>query len=157
MPKLSLPSMPPLRTPPAFRVRLALKAVLLVALGGGLVWLAKEGATRSTWPALARGAWALVFGAVGLFPLGPARRGLADALDGAAVEVTDAVALDARGRRAGYSLRLPDGRFAEFLLWNPGPALVPGARYRLLLARRSRTIAATPAPTQSPAGTPAMG
>ena len=43
------------------------------------------------------------------------------------MRVDGAVAL--ASRRAGWSLRLPDGRFAEFILHNPWAPLVTDARY----------------------------
>jgi hypothetical protein len=91
-----------------------------------------------------RAVLALVF----LFPLpviGPGTLAAwADALVGRAVRVSGAEAL--ASRRAGWSLRLPDGHFAEFILWNPWPDLEPGRRYMLLLGARSRVVVERPEP-----------
>jgi hypothetical protein len=130
--------------PPRLRVGLLLKGLLLASLGLGFFALAVAG-LRTDWPTPARLAFALVFGALGLFPFGVSRLALLDALLGRAVEVPGAIALDERQRRAGYSLRLPDGHFAEFLVRNPWAPLVPGARYTVVLGQRSRVIVAPPA------------
>lgn len=131
--------------PPRLRVGLLLKGLLLASLG--LVFFAVAlGGLRADWPLLARLAFSLFFGALGLFPFGVSRSALLDALFGRAIEVQGAVALTARQRRAGYSLRLPDGHFAEFLMRNPWEPLVPGARYTVVIGRRSRVLVAPPRP-----------
>jgi hypothetical protein len=53
------------------------------------------------------------------------------------------VALPLR-RFSGISFRLPDGRSAEFILYNPGPALVPNRRYAVTVGRWSRVLVAPP-------------
>lgn len=129
--------------PPRLRVGLLLKGLLLAALG--LVFFAVAvGGLRVDWPLLARLGFSLCFGALGLFPFGVSRFALLDALFGRAIEVQGAVALTPRQRRAGYSLRLPDGRFAEFLVRNPWAPLVPDARYTVVIGQRSRVIVAPP-------------
>lgn len=129
--------------PPRLRLALLLKGLGLATLG--LVFFAVAvGGLRSDWPLVARVPFALFFGAVGLFPFGVSRLALVDALVGEAVEVAHAVALQPKQRRAGYSLRLPDGHFAEFLVKNPGEPLVPDARYTVVIGRRSRVLVAPP-------------
>ncbi|MBL8923401.1 MAG: hypothetical protein JNJ54_31400 [Myxococcaceae bacterium] len=129
--------------PPRLRLGLLLKGLLLASLGLGFFTLAIAG-LRADWSLPARLAFAIVFGALGLFPSSVCRLALLDAFLGRAVEVRGAVALDERQRRAGYSLRLPDGHFAEFLVRNPWAPLVPGASYSVIIGVHSRVIVAPP-------------
>ncbi len=121
---------------------LLVKAVLLLGLAAAFALLAREAVLGE------HAAWARVLGLLcalpGPFLVWAASTGLLDALAGRAVEVTGAVAL--QSRRSGYSLKLPDGHFAEFPLFNPYPALEPGRRYGLTLGRWSRVIVEPPRP-----------
>jgi len=129
--------------PPRVRRALLLKGLGLAALG--LVFFAVAvGGLRADWSLLARVPFSLFFAALGLFPFGVSRLALFDALFGEAVEVAHAVALQPKQRRAGYSLRLPDGHFAEFLLTNPDEPIVPDARYTVVIGRCSRVLIAAP-------------
>jgi len=91
-------------------------------------------------------ALALVF----VFPLPVIAPGtlaaFADAILGRAERVTGAEALPSR--RAGWSLQLPDGRFAEYVLWNPWGDLVAGKRYTVTIGARSRVLVAEPVEEQ---------
>ncbi|MHB8875937.1 MAG: hypothetical protein ACYC8T_19790 [Myxococcaceae bacterium] len=126
---------------PRLRAGLALKALLLVALAAAFGALALEALSRSAWGPL-RFAAMLLFAAPSPFLGFAASLALADALLGRAVEEPGAVAL--ASTRSGYSLPLPSGRFAEFLLFNPGPPLRAGVRYRVLIGRYSRVLVAAP-------------
>jgi hypothetical protein len=129
-----------------FRALLFAKGALLAGLGLGFVAIALGGVVQP-WRLVGRALFASLFFLVGLFPLAVSRHAFLDALLGATVEVTDAVALDDRQRRAGHSFKLPTGRYAEFLWRNPWEPLVPGARYTLVLAARSRIVVARPVRT----------
>lgn len=124
------------------RAVLLLKATLLLAFAALFGVIAFEAVVGDhAW-------WARVLALASAFP-GPflvkaASRGLIDALFGQAISIDGAVALDAKERRIGYSLRLPDGRMAEFPLFNPGAALVPGQRYQVVVGRYSNVIVEPP-------------
>ena len=49
-------------------------------------------------------------------------------------------------RRSGYSLRLPSGRFVEYVLYNPWPSLAPDATYTVVYGRFSGVLVAQPQP-----------
>ncbi len=70
--------------------------------------------------------------------------GLADVVLGQALVANGAKAL--KSRRAGYSLRLPSGRFVEYVLYNPWPALAPDATYTVVYGRFSGVLVAPPQP-----------
>jgi len=124
------------------RVALLAKAALLLALAAAFGLIAREALLGE------HAGWARVLGLVcalpGPFLVWAASTGVLDAALGKAVEVSGAVAL--QSRRSGYSLRLPDGRFAEFPLFNPGPKLEPGRRYGVTVGRWSRVIVEPPRP-----------
>ena len=127
-------------------VRLVLlsKALLLAALAGLFFFIAYEALFGAhPW-------WARVLGLASAFPapfvLKAGWHGLLDALLGRAVAVDGAVALTPKARRTGFSLKLPDGHFAEFPLFNPGPALTPGKSYAVVVGRWSRVIVEPPVP-----------
>ena len=127
---------------PSVRAVLFLKAALLLAFAAVFGLIAFEALTgHHAW-------WARVLALASAFP-GPflvkaASRGLFDVLFGQAITIDGAVALDSKQRRIGYSVRLPDGRMAEFPLFNPGTALVPGQRYQVVVGRYSNVIVEPP-------------
>ncbi|MDP1917434.1 MAG: hypothetical protein Q8L14_14435 [Myxococcales bacterium] len=125
-----------------FRLGLAAKGVLLLSLGVVFGVVAAGAMVKPEWPPALRVAVAVAFALVGLFPASQSRFALLDAMLGEAVVVDGAVAL--HSRRSGLSFSLPNGGFGEFLLWNSWQALVPGATYSLVLARRSRVLVEEP-------------
>lgn len=127
---------------PHFRLGLAAKALLLLSLGVVFGVVAAGAMLKADWHPALRVVVASVFALVGLFPASQSRFALLDAVLGEAVVVEGAVAL--QSRKSGLSFTLPNGRFGEFLLWNSWEALVPGATYSLVLARRSRVIVERP-------------
>ena len=129
----------PLVIPPRMRLALAAKGAPLLGVGGifaAVAWRVLAPSLSHAAGALAYSAAALfllwatalfLLWATALFLLWAAALALGGATQGAAVRVDGAVAL--ASRRAGWSLRLPDGRFAEFILHNPWAPLVTDARY----------------------------
>jgi hypothetical protein len=115
-----------------WRLALAAKAALLLFLAALFVAFCF------------RGGLALLFALPALFCAWTSAMGFADALTGRAITVSGAIAL--ASRRNGNSLKLPDGRFAEFILHNPWSALTPHARYTLTIGRWSRVIVEPPRP-----------
>lgn len=121
-----------------WRVALAAKAALLWGVAAaffGLGWLSlQRGGVAWLWLPLGLGAggfsgWA---GALGLW----------DAVRGEAV--VEEGPIRTLQRRSGLSARLPSGRTAEYLLFRVGPALVDGARYRIVIGRRSGVMVEAP-------------
>ena len=127
-----------------FRLAIAAKALLLFTLGVVFFGLAWGAWSKWHWPLLARasGAVLLAIGAVSL--LGAAGRGFADAVIGEALVGKGAKPL--KSRRSGYSLRLPSGRFVEYVLYNPWPSLAPDATYTVVYGKFSGVIVAPPQP-----------
>jgi hypothetical protein len=126
---------------PRLRLVLLLKSLLLLALSAIFGFIAIDAIRGDhAW-------WQRIVGLLTAFPapflVAVSRWGLLDALQGEA-RSTEGTALDRKGRRWGYSLRLPDGHFAEFPLFNPGTALVPGQKYALVVGRWSRVIVEPP-------------
>ena len=124
------------------RAVLLLKAVLLVALAALFGFIAVEALRGDhAW-------WARALALLTVFPapflVMAGCRGALDALVGEAVQIDGAVALSSKGRRTGYSVKLPDGRFAEFPLFNPYPALSPGKSYAVVVGRWSNVIVEPP-------------
>jgi hypothetical protein len=131
------------RISPAFRVALFAKALLLLAIAALFVGLAFRVATGAgLWPL--RVLAGFVLAGLGSFVAQAAALGGLDALRGRAVRAEGAVAL--ASRRSGYSLRLPDGHFVEFILWNPWQPLVPGRRYTVTFGRHSKVLVRAPEP-----------
>jgi hypothetical protein len=127
-----------------FRVVLALKALLLLSLSVAFLAMAWVAWTKWHWPLLARlsgaGLLAIAGGSVGW----AASLGLADVVMGQALVAKGARPL--ASRRAGYSLRLPSGRFVEYVLYNPWPPLSPEATYTVIYGRFSGVLVAPPQP-----------
>jgi hypothetical protein len=124
------------------RAVLLLKALLLLAFAAVFGFIAVEAVRGDhAW-------WARALALLTVFPapflVMAASRGVFDAVQGHAVQIDGAVALDAKGRRIGYSVKLPDGRFAEFPLFNPYPALTPGKSYAVVVGRWSNVIVEPP-------------
>ena len=127
-----------------FRLALALKALLLLSMSAlffGLAWVAWA---KWEWHVLARlsGAGLLAVAAVSV--AWAASLGLADVVVGKALVATGAKPL--KSRRAGYSLRLPSGRFVEYVLYNPWPSLAPDVTYTVVYGRFSGVLVAPPQP-----------
>lgn len=129
--------------PWGYRARLGAKGLLLLALALCFAGLVLAGSGDSQRSELLRVLF-LGFALPASFLGYSAGLAFADAVVGRAVEVGGAVAL--RDRRMGYSLRLPDGHFAEFILFNPWGALVPEARYGVTIGRYSRVLVQPPRP-----------
>ena len=126
-----------------FRIALAAKGLLLLLLSLGFVGIGVA-MLDPRHSLLVRVPLGVVSLYLALFLVRLARLDFADALSGAAVQVAGAEAL--ASRRAGWSLRLPDGHFAEYVLWNPWEPLQPGRRYTVVHGRRSRVLVARPLP-----------
>ncbi|MDP1824010.1 MAG: hypothetical protein Q8L48_12235 [Archangium sp.] len=127
-----------------FRLALALKAVLLLSFSAlflGLAWVAW---TKWHWPLPARVSGAALLGIAAASVAWAASLGVADVVLGQAIVANGAKPL--KSRRAGYSLRLPSGRFVEYVLYNPWPALAPDATYTVVYGRFSGVLVAPPQP-----------
>jgi hypothetical protein len=125
-----------------FRWALAGKGALLYGLAALFLLLAIRAGSDGV-----RGAWlrlALVppFVLFGAFLGWAGRFAVADVIRGRTTRVEHAVALPSR--RAGYSLRLPDGHYAEFILFNPWGPLAAGRQYTLVMGKHSRVIVEPP-------------
>ncbi len=139
-----------IRIAPRFRLALAAKAGLLLSLSALFLFLAQGAWSRWHWHLLARlsGAGFLVIAALSV--AWAAGLGLADAVRGQALEGRGARPL--KSRRSGYSLRLPSGRFVEYVLYNPWPALCAEQTYTVTYGRHSGVLVAPPSPEQTTAG-----
>ena len=125
-----------------FRLALAMKAVLLLSFSAvflGLAWVAW---TKWHWPLLARGSGALLLAIAAGSVARAAGLGVADVVLGQALIGNGAKPLESR--RSGYSLRLPSGRFVEYVLYNPWPTLSPEATYTVTYGRFSGVLVAPP-------------
>jgi hypothetical protein len=125
------------------RLALAAKAALLLALAAVFATLI-AGAVLGDHHLLTRGLALLVSVPIFGFLASNALKGLADAVTGQTREVQGAEAL--ASNRSGLSFRLPDGGFAEFVLYNPWQPLAAGRRYTLVIGRWSRVVLAPPRP-----------
>ncbi|MFO0598933.1 MAG: hypothetical protein U0228_26735 [Myxococcaceae bacterium] len=132
------------RISPAFRLALAAKALLLLVIAGGFGFLAWTAWTKWYWTLLPRLSGAVLLGITAVAVAGAAVRGVADALLGDAVETRGARPL--KSRRSGYSLRLPDGKFVEYVLYNPWPSLEAERTYTVVYGKFSRVLVARPEP-----------
>ncbi|MFT3713871.1 MAG: hypothetical protein QM817_39935 [Archangium sp.] len=132
------------RISPGFRVALAGKALLLLGFAGLFALMAWSSFTRWHWPLLARvsGSALLAIGALAI--ASAALRGLADAILGDAETTRGAKPL--KSRRSGYSLQLPNGKFVEYVLYNPWPALAQDQTYTVTYGKFSRVLVARPLP-----------
>ena len=131
-----------------FRLALALKALLLLCFSLLFLSLAWAAWSKWDWHVLARlsGAALLTIGAVSVG--WAASLGLADVVLGQAVVGSGAKPL--KSRRTGYSLQLPSGRFVEYVLYNPWPALAPELTYTVVYGRFSGVLVAPPQPEGAP-------
>jgi len=133
------------RIDPGFRAALFAKAVLLLAFAALFAALAlRLVAGTGLWPLRALAAFFLL--GLGGFVAWASALGCLDVLRGRADRTAGAEALESR--RAGHSLRLPDGRFVEFILWNPWQPLVPGRRYTVTFGRHSKVLVRAPEPEE---------
>ncbi|MCC6337034.1 MAG: hypothetical protein IT380_23955 [Myxococcales bacterium] len=132
----------PLKLPARFRLALLGKGALLAGLGAGFGWLGVEAWAKWHWHLLARLSGVALCAVAGGFLLWAAGLALLDVLRGEALVSTGAVAL--KSRRAGYSLKLPSGRFVEYILHNPWQRLTPGKTYTVTYGRHSGVLVAPP-------------
>jgi hypothetical protein len=129
-----------------WRLALAVKALFLLAVAFGFLFLATQALLESS--ASLRALGAIFFAALGLFIGWAAALGLADA--GLGQSRTEEGVRVLESRRRGYSMRTPSGRFVEFILWNPWGKLEPAALYRVTYGRFSGVIVERPAPVAPP-------
>lgn len=127
---------------PRFRAALTAKALLLLTIATAFAFMAFTCWTRWHWGLLARWSGAVLLGIGALSLVSAAGRGLVDAVLGQAVRTAGAKPLESR--RSGYSLRLPDGRFVEYVLYNPWPALEQGQTYTVTYGKFSRVLVEPP-------------
>jgi hypothetical protein len=135
---------------PRFRIFLAAKGLLLAGIAAlffAVVWWTAWDPTRA-W--LTRAGVGVAFALLSAFLAWAACLAFADAVVGQAEQRRGAVALPSR--RSGYSLRLPDGRYVEFILHNPWGPLGSGRAYTVTFGRFSRVLVAPPEP--DPPGVP---
>ena len=123
-----------------WRLALFAKALLLLSIALGFLWIALAAAVQPSWILKVLGGG--FFGYLGLFVVWASGLGLADALIGQS-RTEEGVRVLAN-RRQGYSMRAPSGRFVEFILWNPWGALEPTAIYRVTYGRYSGVIVEAP-------------
>ena len=135
------------RIPARFRVALALKALLLLSFSCAFLWMAWVAWSKWDWSLLARLSGAALLAIAGASVAWAAGLGVADVVMGQALVAKGAKPL--KSRRAGYSLRLPSGRFVEYVLYNPWPALSPDATYTVIYGRFSGVMVAPPQPEAS--------
>jgi len=129
------------RIPAALRWALLGKGALLLLLGGAFAALLGRSLVVP-WPWAVRLLVAAGCALVAQFLFWNASLAVLDSVSGRALRVKGATAL--ADRRSGYSLRLPDGRFVEFILWNPWEPLRPGTRYTVTFGRYSRVLVMPP-------------
>lgn len=127
-----------------FRAALALKALLLLAFAAVFGGMAFSAFTKWHWHLLARVSGAALLAIAAVAIAGAALRGLADAFVGEALETKGARPL--KSRRSGYSLQLPNGKFVEYVLYNPWPALAQDQTYTVTYGKYSRVLVAQPLP-----------
>lgn len=131
-----------------FRVALALKALLLLTFSCAFLAMAWVAWATWHWHLLARISGAGFLAIAGGSVAWAAGLGLADVVMGQAIVAKGARPL--KSRRAGYSLRLPSGRFVEYVLYNPWPALSPETTYTVVYGRFSGVLVAPPQPEAAP-------
>lgn len=131
---------------PRFRTALAGKGLLLLSLALVFAALLQRGVLEGDRHVLLRLIALVLFGAPLLFLGWFSMLAFADALIGQAVEVSGAVALAPKRRRWGVSFRLPDGRAAEFILFNQWEPLEAHATYTVVVGRWSRVLVEAPRP-----------
>jgi hypothetical protein len=68
--------------------------------------------------------------------------------------VTEAGATVLKNRKQGYSMRVPSGRYVEFILFNPWEPLRPEATYTVTYGRFSGVLVARPEATPTATTTP---
>lgn len=134
---------------PRFRIGLALKSLLLLALGGLFTVLLAVGTLGADRHLLTRAVSLIVFGVCAAFLVWTAALAFLDALLGRAVKVSGAIALEP-ARLSGVSFRVAGERTAEFLLYNPWQPLETGARYAIVVGRWSRVLVEPPVKDTSP-------
>ena len=125
-----------------FRVALALKALLLLSFAALFLALAWVAWSKWHWSLLARASGAVLLAIAAASVAWAASRGVADVVLGQALVGQGARPL--KSRRSGYSLRLPSGRFVEYVLYNPWPTLLPEATYTVVYGRFSGVLVAPP-------------
>lgn len=128
--------------PARFRAALLAKGALLAGMAALFLWLGLEAWARPGWPAAVRLGVAAACAGVAIFLGWAASLALLDMALGEAVRATGAAPL--KRRWAGHSLKLPDGRFVEYILYNPWQPLRQGETYTVLFGRRSAVLVAPP-------------
>ena len=129
------------------RWRLALlgKAMLLQAIALGFAFLALTAVTAPEHSLPVRVVLLLLCAPLSFFIAWAGALGLLDAAIGRSV--TEAGATVLKNRKQGYSMRVPSGRFVEFILFNPWEALRPEATYTVTYGRFSGVLVAKPEAT----------
>ena len=134
-----------LRISTRFRLGLAAKGALLLAFALGFAALAIAVAGESGRSALLRVGVAGLFGFQAAFLGWASWLAFLDAALGAALRESGAEPL--ASRRSGRSMRLPGGRYLEYLLWNSWAPLESGCRYTVTYGRASGVLVARPEKT----------
>jgi len=124
-----------------WRLALAAKAALLLAIAASFLWIAALTLLEPSGLATIIG---LASGGTGAFLVWASMRGFADAVVGESVTEEHAVAL--KSRRSGVSVRFADGRLAEYILLDSWQPLQPDAKYIVTYGRYSRVIVKRPEP-----------
>jgi hypothetical protein len=127
-----------------FRVALALKALLLFSFSVIFMGMAWAAWTKWHWPLLARASGAVLLAIASASVARAASRGFADVVMGEALVANGAKPL--KSRRSGFSLRLPSGRFVEYVLYNPWQSLSAEATYTVVFGKFSGVLVAPPQP-----------
>ena len=125
-----------------FRVALAAKGLLLLALSATFAAISGTAAADPAWSWLMRLGCTALCAYVACFLAWASSLAFADALRGEAVRESGATPLASRW--GGRSLRAPSGRFLEHVLWNPWPALDPDASYTVVYGKRSGVLVERP-------------
>ncbi len=128
-----------------WRLALAGKALLLLSIASGFAFLAITAVTAPDHALAVRIILLLLCAPLAFFIAWAAALGLLDAAIGKSV--TEAGATVLKNRKSGYSMRVPSGRFVEFVLWNPWEPLRPDATYTVTYGRFSGVLVAPPEAT----------
>jgi hypothetical protein len=127
-----------------FRVALAAKGLLLLALSATFAAISGTAATDPARSWLLRLGCTALLAYVACFLAWASSLAFTDALRGEAVRESGAMPLASRW--GGRSLRAASGRFVEYVLWNPWPALDPDSSYTVIYGKRSGVLVARPEP-----------
>ena len=136
------PTPPRPRIPARYRLALAAKGLLLASMMALFFSLTFTLALGEARPLLARLLFTPPLLIITVFLAWTAALAWADVLLGQARVEHGAVPLPTR--RSGISMRLPNGRPAEYIFHNPWKQLQQGHRYTVTLGRFSRVMVAEP-------------